>query len=1555
MAHDPSDRRKRREDDDIRSEDNNEAGSDDSAESSDRNERRHQQGGGSGQGRPRFRHERDARKETSAHSARDDDADSDADDDDVPVIHPYTPGDAEYGPPTTHSQRAEPASERDADFRPAKEVWSPTFTSHAPEPLPHRAENHLPARTSDDRDDPPPRHKSSDDDFDDDAPAKRHISHASGAASSHGHASHPVHRPAAGTPASPPGYTPRPAGPIIPSSTLARAAAISAAAGVAATPASTALTPTGQSPAGLGPPQFMPPVGTDFDHPLAPNSYGPSVDHQPLLIAMGVALVGCLAVIIAREYQNYQRPHGQAESAPAAAFQQVGQMPQMMPMAQFAQQQTVAQMPPSQPYPPPQTQQPQPSNTAELLALQEQLKSANSLRDQYNKQAQELEQKNQQLALARQQDTQTYRQQNERQSQEALQKKYVTDIRLAAQAWDRGDTNQVLTLLSPYRTAEMRPLCNSFAGNYLWRAAHNGSSSTLRGHADVVRQVAFVPDGTRVATMADDATINLWDGLSGKAIGSVALERTVPPAALGAPLEDQLKRRAGGLAIAGNGAWAAAFGPNLYFGTNISQPDQVRRVNDHLAPVTALAVSPRGDMIATGDLSGLVLLHNMVDGNRLKQLVGTRPQALAFSPDGRYLYAGMGDGNLFVWDVSPTALQSTTTNSLQGTAAFGDGINSIAVSPDGTTVAVAIAMRDGVVRLWEPTTGKVRAELRGHHDEVTHVVYSRDGRSLLTASRDQTACLWSSTGGLLRTFRGHIADVETAAFSPNGQKVVSAGDDHTAILWNVDGGQPCDVLADSPIDGWVSGFAFSPDGSQLIGTGSCDNNEAYLALWNLAQNNRPTPLQTSSKAGVALAFSPDLRQMVVGESSPKEAAVRSRVRFWSLEPIRVTASFPPSSLLTPTASAATLPGYPGPPSGAVPKLNGAIQSVAYSPDGRYVVAGLGDLDEGFPASAKIFDAATGTLRAAMPETTGRSQAFFTPDGQFVVVVTTSKKRPGDVRVWSLATNQFSAQLSVPQGLDDMISGALSPNGQYLVTSHGNLANPRQADRLHVRIWDLARKQMVAEFPASHPAPVTQIVFSRKGSIVATGDVAGNVRVWDFATRRLLPKQIPPQQGEIGCMAFDLLGNRLLTGAEDKEIRVWNVDTAAELFVMELAMGKATAVRVSEDGRTIAGATSAGGLYFWDAATCHPLAILRGEGNPAGAAGHGSVITCVAGPLRDGRILTASTDKTLRIWDLNARTVGKDPLATFQQSVMCMAVAPNGRNVVVGTGRYKHEFEPGQLVLCPLDGSGQKPPILRSNVAIASVAYSPDGNLLAVCSLSSDVGQIVRRDASLIDMQTGRSLPLGSKLPQCATFSPDGRVLAIGCVDGRIELWPIGGQSATGGYAGAAAPANPMGVWQAHRAMVSVVAFAADGRTLASGGADNNAVLWDVPAIVNGGGTTGCDLLTFKHNGSVEGLKFSADGTLLATADREPTRGGVRVWRGTADDTLAGAAPPLGSPAIAAGPGYGATYGTGGFDGRAATPAAMQYPAATGLDPEANPGPGAPRGGRRNRGGGAPGT
>ena len=213
----------------------------------------------------------------------------------------------------------------------------------------------------------------------------------------------------------------------------------------------------------------------------------------------------------------------------------------------------------------------------------------------------------------------------------------------------------------------------------------------------------------------------------------------------------------------------------------------------------------------------------------------------------------------------------------------------------------------------------------------------------------------------------------------------------------------------------------------------------------------------------------------------------------------------------------------------------------------------------------------------------------------------------------------------------------------------------------------------------------------------------------------------------------------------------------------------------------------------------------------------------------------------------------------------------------------------------------------------------------MCSLSAAVGQAART-VNIIDLRTGRATAIGSTAGQSVAFSPDGRMLAVGCANGEIDLWPLDGAPSGSGTM------KPF-VLKKHQALVWSLAFSPDGKTLASGGADNNVVIWDVP--------TGEDLMTLKHNGTVEALRFSPDGRLLASASHEPSRGSVCLWRAPADeDAPENTLRASGGPTVSDRP--------AGFD--SATAMRPTYP-----DPAATPTAKPRQGGRRAVGSGSAGA
>jgi WD40 repeat protein len=119
----------------------------------------------------------------------------------------------------------------------------------------------------------------------------------------------------------------------------------------------------------------------------------------------------------------------------------------------------------------------------------------------------------------------------------------------------------------------------------------------------------------------------------------------------------------------------------------------------------------------------------------------------------------------------------------------------------------------------------------GHTAPLTAVAFAPDGKTLATASYDNTARIWDvATGNQLRTLKGHALRVLAVAFSPGGKTLATVGWDwdSTARIWNAATGKQLRSLT-GPAQEQVSGLAFAPDGKTFAATSS-DNT---LRIWVL--------------------------------------------------------------------------------------------------------------------------------------------------------------------------------------------------------------------------------------------------------------------------------------------------------------------------------------------------------------------------------------------------------------------------------------------------------------------------------------------------------------------------------------------------------------------------------------------------------------------------------------------------------------------------------------------------------------------------------------------------
>jgi len=308
-----------------------------------------------------------------------------------------------------------------------------------------------------------------------------------------------------------------------------------------------------------------------------------------------------------------------------------------------------------------------------------------------------------------------------------------------------------------------------------------------------VAAVALSPDG-RDMVMAGEG-----DDVSVRAVPSGSPVMTVPASAVSYGFVNSLALSPGGTILAlgmgsdndeggGTQAWSTATGRPAF-----SVPDPNRG-----ASVLAVAVSPDGTVVASGDDAGSVFLFDAANGRLLARLKTGQDgvESLAFSPDGRELATAAFGGTIRVWRIATgtvTASTAVLAGWVRRSAWDDDGAQPVTVAfrPGGGTLAIGDA-RSGVY-LWTVGTSRLAwpvrwscgSEFTCENAAPGSVSFSQDGTYAAGAVNDR-AEVWSLPSG---TLTAKVADpvgygVSAVAVSDDG-KTLAIGDD--------DGGPDTDV------------------------------------------------------------------------------------------------------------------------------------------------------------------------------------------------------------------------------------------------------------------------------------------------------------------------------------------------------------------------------------------------------------------------------------------------------------------------------------------------------------------------------------------------------------------------------------------------------------------------------------------------------------------------------------------------------------------------------------------------------------------------------------------
>jgi RNA polymerase sigma factor (sigma-70 family) len=336
------------------------------------------------------------------------------------------------------------------------------------------------------------------------------------------------------------------------------------------------------------------------------------------------------------------------------------------------------------------------------------------------------------------------------------------------------DSDQALSLA--YSSDGKTLITAGFQGTIdLWDLVENRKVGSFKGEPSVVRFVTFAPDGRTLASVGNEGTVKLWDVPAG------TMKRTIP-----SPSESI--RRAvkfsmsGCVAFAPDGhhlaitAWGSEEARYIYE-VRVFDARDGQLVWSHLGRgegAVSLAFAPDGKTLASAGWRA-VKLWDAQTGEPLRTLKPDRGGIydVVFSPDGRMLAGGerfMGDASrepaelVTLWDVKTGEILRTMEG--QTGKVGGVGIAFVAISPDGKTVALGGAghvrsfgrmqkvLSD--IRLWEIATGKPLWAFEGELGPVNSLSFSPDGKTLTYCDSRSVGMIDVQTGKIERILKSQI-------------------------------------------------------------------------------------------------------------------------------------------------------------------------------------------------------------------------------------------------------------------------------------------------------------------------------------------------------------------------------------------------------------------------------------------------------------------------------------------------------------------------------------------------------------------------------------------------------------------------------------------------------------------------------------------------------------------------------------------------------------------------------------------------------------------------------
>ncbi len=478
---------------------------------------------------------------------------------------------------------------------------------------------------------------------------------------------------------------------------------------------------------------------------------------------------------------------------------------------------------------------------------------------------------------------------------------------------------------------------------------------------------------------------------------------------------------------------------------------------------------------------------------------------------------------------------------------------------------------------------------------------------------------------------------------------------------------------------------------------------------------------------------------------------------------------------------------------------------------------------------------------------------FSPDALYIATASSDRT----IRVWDMTNGQTILELRGHSGRVNSV--AYSPDGRLLVTASSDKTS---------RIWDVQTGKMLKVLQG-HTGDVKAAVFNPRGNRIATASADGSARLWNPVTGEMI-LLMRGHQNAVNNIVFSPDGARLATASQDRTARLWDMSSGAQIAALEGHKKPLNSIGFSRDARFIVTASNDHTARIWDANSFKQIRILRGHTNPVLSASFGPEAKRIITTHKDGTALiwSAHEGKIVAVFQghkqpLNKAifssdgawiaTASKDKIGrVVPTKLLLMQRALEGHTDSVYSASFSGD---GSLVVtASRDNTArvwnapsgiQKSILMGHTDRVHHAVFSPDRKLIATASNDKTVRLWDARsgvEQNVLEGHVGEVYRVA--------FSPDNRILASAARDKTVRLWNV----ATG---------ELVAVLEGHGGPVWNVIFSSDGTKIFTASQDSTVGIWDAD-------TRKQTVVLRGHKAAVFGLSVNANGTRLATTSADKT-------------------------------------------------------------------------------------